>query len=111
MGLLWKTLDNEGMRKYLEVPEDGGVLVRSVAPMSALNGSISPGDVLLAIDGHAVAADGTVVLDAQTGEADVRVPLDALVTIKPENQTTELRVLRGGSVEELYVNFAPVPRY
>merc|ERR1719316_790019 len=56
MGLLWKPLDNEGMRHYLEVPEEGGVLVRSVAPLSALNGSISPGDVLLAVDGPAVAA-------------------------------------------------------
>merc|ERR1719235_1395680 len=62
-----------------------------------------------AADGHAVAADGTVVLDAQTGEADVRVPLDALVTIKLENETTELRVLRDGAVENLNVNFAPVP--
>ena len=35
-----------------------------------------------------------MVLDAQTGEADVRVPLDALVTVKPENATTDLRVLR-----------------
>jgi len=61
------------------------------------------------VDGNAVAADGTVVLDAQTGEADVRVPLDALVTVKPENATTDLRVLRDGAVENLSVKFAPVP--
>jgi S1-C subfamily serine protease len=109
MGLLWKTLDNEGLRHYLEVPEEGGVLVRSVAPLSALNGTISPGDVLLAVDGHAVAADGTVVLDAQSGEADVRVPLDALVTIKPENETTDLRVFRDGNVENVMVQFTAVP--
>merc|ERR550537_839426 len=30
MGVLWKTLDNEAMRSYLDVPEGGGVLVRSV---------------------------------------------------------------------------------
>jgi hypothetical protein len=109
MGVLWETLDNEGLRHYLEVPEEGGVLVRSVAPLSALNGTVSPGDVLLAVDGNAVAADGTVLLDAQTGEADVRVPLDALVTIKPENATTDLRVFRNGEVENLNVMFAPVP--
>jgi hypothetical protein len=109
MGLLWNSLDNEGLRSYLNVPEPGGVLVRSVAPLSALNGTVSRGDVLLAVDGNAVAADGTVVLDAQTGEADVRVPLDALVTVKPENATTDLRVLRDGAVENLSVKFAPVP--
>jgi hypothetical protein len=56
-----------------------------------------------------VAPDGTVVWGAQNGEADVRVPLDALVTIKPENATTDLRVLRQGDVKDLSVQFAPVP--
>ena len=61
------------------------------------------------VDGQPVAPDGTVVWGAQNGEADVRVPLDALVTIKPENATTDLRVLRQGDVKDLSVQFAPVP--
>ena len=52
---------NPAMRKGLGLPDDDkGVLISSVASAGVCSGYVKPGDVVLAIDGLAVASDGTV---------------------------------------------------
>jgi S1-C subfamily serine protease len=109
VGLLWDKLESDAMREYLKVPEEGGVIVSSVAPLGVAKEHVKKGDVLLAIDGQVVAGDGTVVMPGQGGEADIRVPLDALITEKPDNATTVLRLWTDEKVKDVKVDFQPVP--
>ncbi|MEM9696008.1 MAG: trypsin-like peptidase domain-containing protein [Myxococcota bacterium] len=64
IGVLTQPLENRAHRAYLGLPSDvdGGVLVTRVVFGGAAWGLIEPGDVLLEVDGVAVAADGAVVL-------------------------------------------------
>jgi len=109
VGFLWDKLENDAMRKYLKVPEEGGVILSSVAPLGAVKDHVKKGDVLLAVDGEVIAGDGTVVMPGQGGEADIRVPLDALITQKPDNVTTVLRLWRDEKIADVKVDFQPVP--
>lgn len=60
-GIYTQETENEGMRKMYGISEDKtGVLVSIVIPGSPADGKIMPGDVLLSIDGHDIANDGTV---------------------------------------------------
>ncbi|MGD8763886.1 MAG: serine protease [Desulfobacteraceae bacterium] len=60
-GIFFQSMENESLRiKYGLKDDQSGVLVVSVTPGSPASGEIFPGDVLLKIDGHRVADDGTV---------------------------------------------------
>tara|TARA_B110001452_G_scaffold169576_2_gene141823 strand:- start:743 stop:1939 length:1197 start_codon:yes stop_codon:yes gene_type:complete len=61
-------LENASLRLQLGLParpglgEEGGVLVSKLPGDSAASDVLREGDVILALDGHPIAADGTVVL-------------------------------------------------
>jgi len=60
-GVIFQSMENESLRKKYGLRDDQcGVLVVSVTPGSPASGQIFPGDVLIEIDGHPVADDGTV---------------------------------------------------
>ncbi|MCQ2364375.1 MAG: PDZ domain-containing protein [Akkermansia sp.] len=60
LGLRFTPLDDPVLRRYLELPEEqSGLYVSAVIPGSAAeNAGIIPGDVIIAIDGMAVDAQG-----------------------------------------------------
>jgi S1-C subfamily serine protease len=55
---------NPALRQWLAIPSGaGGVVVSHVDPFGSALGLLKAGDTLLAIDGHAIAEDGTILLD------------------------------------------------
>ncbi|MFN7975784.1 MAG: hypothetical protein U0166_26155 [Acidobacteriota bacterium] len=67
---------------------DTGVRVDLVWPGGSSSGGIDEGDVIVEIDGHAVANDGTVE------DGPLRVPFGLLVDRKQIGETVNVRVLR-----------------
>ncbi|MEN8134412.1 MAG: serine protease [Thermodesulfobacteriota bacterium] len=60
-GIICQSMENEGLRKKYELGSDqSGCLVYRVVPGSPAAGVIRPGDVVLEIDGHNIAEDGTI---------------------------------------------------
>ena len=60
-GIFIQSLENESLKKMYRLKENqSGALVTSITPGSPAENKIFPGDVLLAVDGHPIADDGTV---------------------------------------------------
>ena len=60
-GIFIQSLENEGLKKMYGLKDNqSGALVTSITPGSPAENKIFPGDVLLAVDGHPIADDGTV---------------------------------------------------
>ncbi|KAJ3341610.1 hypothetical protein HDU93_004512 [Gonapodya sp. JEL0774] len=56
-----QTLENDSLRSYLGMTDDQtGIMVLKVHPLSPANGVLEREDVLLEMDGHRIANDGTV---------------------------------------------------
>ncbi len=62
LGLSCQSLDNPTLRSYLNLP-DGitGVVVNHVQPISSCASKLMRDDVIVAIDGHRIANDGTIL--------------------------------------------------
>lgn len=86
LGIIWQVLESDSHRRSLGLTRaDGGIRVARVAFGSSAWGQLLPGDVLLAIEGEAIGADGTVQL--RPGEL---VDHSHLVTVR--HTGTPLRV-------------------
>jgi S1-C subfamily serine protease len=64
LGAVTQHLENDAHRRSLALPKaaDGGILITQINDSSSASGVLQCGDVLLAVDGVPVAADGTVAL-------------------------------------------------
>ena len=98
-------LENLALRVQLGLParpgpgEDGGVLVSQLPPDAAAAGVLREGDVILALDGHPIAADGTTVLPEMPD--GVRLGMRYLVQRALPGATLTYLVLRDGERMEL----------
>jgi hypothetical protein len=132
LGVAFMGLRNPAMRKDLKVPaKKSGVVVYYLDPYGSALNRIKPGDVILNIDGHAIANDGTVMMEnerllfseilerKQWGEAvNMEVWRDAnkvSLQIPLENPTDHfLYRNRYGTPPKFYVNgglvFSPMSR-
>lgn len=89
LGLSSFKLQNPAQRRYLGLPDDGrGVLVGSVVQAGPSGNKIKPGDVLVAIDGHAIGADSFVELQGE------RVEMPEVVERKFKGDTVKLDIIR-----------------
>lgn len=62
MGMVYQPLENESMRRKYLVPDDvGGVLVTRIVPGAAADGILREGDVLIRVEDHEIAEDGSIV--------------------------------------------------
>jgi S1-C subfamily serine protease len=87
---------NPALKASLGVPEgEHGVLVRTVAPASPAAGVLQPGDVIAAVDGLAVADDGTVELRGRE-----RTELAYGIDRHQVGDTVRVRYLRDGAAHE-----------
>lgn len=99
-------LENPELRVYLGLAarptegEEGGVLLSKLGRDAACAGVLQDGDVLLAVDGVPIAADGTVVLPEAPS---VRVGMRHLVQRVPLGSSIEYTVQRGGARLVLHV--------
>src|SRR5947208_3481691 len=66
LGLSYSKLQNPAQRRYLGLQDDGrGVIVDTVIQAGPCAKILRPGDVLLAIDDHAIASDASVELEGE----------------------------------------------
>jgi S1-C subfamily serine protease len=110
LGVVLQEMENPDLkRKYGQPVEQTGMLVTRVLPGSPADGELQPGDVLLSLDGHPVADDGTVefrprqrtslaywVQERQVGES---LPLEMLRAGK--NMTLNLTLDRPAQLDPL----------
>jgi S1-C subfamily serine protease len=105
LALNWSPLYNPAARHALGLPDDGrGVIVAKVFGGGSAEGIVKPRDVILSIDGHAVASDGSVELDGSD------VELAEVIERKFKGDKVKLEVVREGKPLELVVPLnAPFP--
>ncbi len=104
LSLTYYPLFNPAARAALGLENgDRGVLVGTVFGGGSADGLVEEGDVLLAIDGHPIASDGTVDLDRET------VELAEIVERKFLGDTVELQLLRNGQEKTVKLELKPFP--
>lgn len=104
LSLTYYPLFNPAARAALGLENgDRGVLIGTVFGGGSADGLVEEGDVLLAIDGHPVASDGTVDLDNET------VELAEIVERKFLGDTVELQLLRKGQEKTVKLELKPFP--
>lgn len=96
LGMEWQSLENAHLKAYHKLPSStSGILVTKVAPVSSVArlGLILPYDVVTAMDGTAIADDGTVAFPYRPSE---RIQFGYLLGGKFVGDTVQLSVVRGG---------------
>jgi S1-C subfamily serine protease len=89
LGIQYFKLQNPAQRRFLGLKDDDrGVLVSTVVAAGPCAKDVRDGDVLLAIDDHAIASDGNVELEGE------RVEMPEVVERKFKDQTVKLDILR-----------------
>jgi S1-C subfamily serine protease len=102
---VWQNLENPQMRAFLDMTKDqSGVLVKEVSPAFLGDTKLLPGDVILSIDGHNVAYDGTLLL-----RETERISFGYAIDRKQINDRLKLELFRKGRVFSLDIGLT-VPR-
>ena len=98
LALTYENLFNPAARRALHAPgDDTGVVVASVYGHGASENIISPGDVLMRIDGLPIASDGTIPMDGES------VPLAEVVERKFKGDKASLDIIRDGKPIQVVV--------
>merc|ERR1719272_531963 len=106
--MLYRPMRPLAMRMYWDLPmgtchgnvcdQQVGVQIRSIDPASQLNGTVQKGDVLVAIDGSPVLANGAVnyrkSVDNMGQTNDVALPLSVLFAEKAVGDEVKLSFRR-----------------
>lgn len=91
IGLMWSKLENPAARRAAGLePTASGVRVDLIFPESSAEGHLHEGDVLVEVNGHDIANDGSVAL------GDLRLALMVVVDRLQSGETIQLGVVRGG---------------
>lgn len=91
-GIVCQAMENQGLRrKYRLAGDQSGCLVYRVAPGSPAEGVVFPGDVILKIDGHAIADNGTVEFRPKE-----RTSMNYFAQLHQLGEELSLDVWRGG---------------
>lgn len=97
-GVAYMDTRNPALRKDLELTEkETGVVVYYVDPFGSAVSNLVPGDVLLDIDGHTVADDGSIQLDGNP------VEFTELLERKQWGETIDCSVWRKGTRMQLTI--------
>jgi len=112
LGIHWQKIENETLRTYLGLaPDQAGVRVSRVIHGSSSDAKLQVDDVVLAIDGTAVASDGSIALRDHD-----RVQFEYLISRHQIGDTVTLSIVRQGAALEIpielrkYVSLVPPPR-
>ena len=97
VGIVIQNIGNPGLRnKFGLGAEQSGILVNAVLPGSPAVGKIFPDDVILYIDGYAVAGDGTIAY-GPTG----RINLNHIIQMHQIGEHLKMIILRDGEIKEV----------
>lgn len=92
IGVVMQGMESPALKACYRVPDkDGGMLVTDVLPGSPASGSLQPGDVLLEVEGHPVADDGTIEFRPRE-----RTSVAYLIQDHQIGDELALRILRAG---------------
>ena len=106
LGVYSQDLKSSDLRDYYHLPADKtGVVITQVLYQSAGDGLLKEGDVITAIDGHAVDNEGYIQLDKNE-----RVAGDYLITFYLPGESTELDIVRQGQPLKVKVPLKPLPK-
>lgn len=95
----FQSMENPSLRaKYHMNEKQTGVLATHIPPGDPTEGVLKIGDVVLAIDGHAVENDGTIAFREYE-----RIAADYVVNSKFISNTVQLRILRDSKVLDVGV--------
>ena len=96
-GVLCQYMENDGIRrKYGLAKEQTGVLVYRIVPGTPAVGRVRVGDVIMAVDGHDIANDGTVEIRPRE-----RTSMNYYTEMHQVGETLDLTVLRDGKVRKV----------
>jgi S1-C subfamily serine protease len=99
-------LQNTAQRHFLGLKDDDrGVLVSTVVAAGPCANKVQPGDVLLEIDDHPIASDGTVELDGD------RVDMPEVVERKFKGEKVKLDLMRDKKPVSTTIELETVPPY
>jgi S1-C subfamily serine protease len=105
LGVLTHNTENESLRRYYGMPEtEGGVVVTHVAPFSSADGLLQEGDVILALDGVPVSADGTVPF-----RENERLDMSYVISAKHVGEMLTVKYRRGGASRTLPIGLKRFP--
>jgi hypothetical protein len=91
IGLMWSKLESPAARRAAGLEDTAsGVQVELVFPGSSADGHLREGDILVEVNGHDIANDGSVAV------ADLRLAMMAVVDRLQSGETVSLGVVRGG---------------
>ena len=99
LGIRTQALENASLKRMLRVPDDvSGVLITQIVPGTPAHGRLRPGDILVAVDGHAVAEDGSVEF-----RPDERTHFDYYIQHHQVGETLRVEIMRSGQPATLTV--------
>ncbi len=105
LGAATVNLENPAARRKAGMgPGQSGVIVDRVAPASSAEGFLQVGDILLSVDGSALANDGTTMIDG------LRLDHAVLLDRHQVGETVQLELLRHGEVIAVDVPMKPLER-
>lgn len=103
LGANFMPLINPAMRKHYNMPDNAmGTLVADVVKGSCSDGVLQPGDVVLAVNGHAVDSSAMIELDGE------RVQLDELAERAFKDEALQFTILRNGAEQQVEVRLTPL---
>ena len=109
VGINYMNTENDHLRTYYGVDDDGGVLVTRILPYSAAHQKLQEGDVIMAIDGVAIGEDGT--FDFRDNE---RLDLPHLVSRKQIGEAITFSIIRDKKPTDVtfpLIAFSPMVPY
>ena len=99
LGVHWQRMESNALKAaYGMGPEQKGVLVRKVAPLSNASALLKPGDIIMSFDNVQIASDGTVPF--RTGE---RIAFSYLTSQRFTGEKAHVTIMREGKILELDV--------
>jgi len=108
IAVMFRNMENQAYRHYVDLkPGQTGMIVENVYPNGSGDGYLKAGDVILKIDDHTVANDGTVALQG------LRLDAAVLFDRKQNGAVVNLEVWRQGESMQLAVpmgSYAPMIR-
>lgn len=103
LGITVQTMENSNLREFLGMgPEDSGSLISKTTPNGSGDGVWKAGDVLLEIDGHKVANNGTVNLNG------IRCSLAAVIQNHYVGDKVSVKLWREKALVESEITLQPL---
>lgn len=100
LGIEYQLTENDALRNFYRLEEnEGGVLITQVIPFFPADGLLQRDDVLLAVDGVAIAEDGTYEF-----RRNERLAFSYLINQKQIGETVNLMILRNGKRVNIPLN-------